>query len=251
MFCFVFFVFFVRESFQILLFAVNRKCSRSECVSFCLHICLWETLAKGTAVAESCLPVVSQQADWKIFPTFYGLYVRLDLISWMSFFKNVYIPMHARTAPITMRTKASLFVAVNRLSTSWRSRIKPQIVPLVKPLSPCFPPFVLVFLSREPLRCCWTQSSTQASWRTMCAHQGAPPSTPCMSWRAEASAASWSTPWRLRAFGHGETVAPVNPKSTWHRQQGGFLSCSSPTAEISCQGARDYFIFLTSLLCIF
>lgn len=113
-----FFCFFVRESFQILLFAVNRKCSRSECVSFCLHICLWETLAKGTAVAESCLPVVSQQADWKIFPTFYGLYVRLDLISWMSFFKNFYIPMHARTAPITMRTKASLFVAVNRLSTS-------------------------------------------------------------------------------------------------------------------------------------
>lgn len=84
--------------------------------------------------------------------------------------------------------------------------------PIYKSLLSLF--FMFPFLFREQPRCCWTRSSTPASWRTMCAHQGAPPSTPCTSWRAVASAASWSMQSRLRAFGHGETVAPVNQNHT-------------------------------------
>lgn len=62
------------------------------------------------------------------------------------------------------------------------------------------------FTFREQQRCCLSRSNTLASWRTMCAHQGAPPSTPYTFWRVVASAASLSMQWRLLASGHGEKI---------------------------------------------
>lgn len=56
---------------------------------------------------------------------------------------------------------------------------------------------------RELPRCCWTQSSILASSRTMCAPPGGPPSTPCTSSRAGASALCSSTRLRPPVSAHG------------------------------------------------
>lgn len=120
---------------------------------------------------------------------------------------------------IIMMTEASFpFKEVCCLSVSWPCRIKIKVVLRINPWSPCLVLSLflcLLLLLREQPRCCWTRSSTLASWRTMCAHQGAPPSTPCTSWRAGVSEASWSMQSRLRAFEHGEKSSSSPKTGFW------------------------------------
>lgn len=149
----------------------------------------------------------------------HSLYVRLDLIYWMSFIFVIKSTFQCICAPLTLwwwlkHLCCSGWYAVSAFHDYVGLKNKWSFIQILYLL--VFLKLVLMslFLFREQLRCCWTRTSIPASWRTMYAHQGAPPSTPCTSWRVVASAASWSMQWRLHAFGHGETVTPVNNNHT-------------------------------------